>query len=81
MDEDVDNRKQHGESTLVVPGFIVIVLRIKRARPVEIDARARTDAAHGHQPERGWLGALSLLERIVQGPGNDSLTAQRRYPC
>ena len=51
IDEDIDIRKQHGESTLAVPGLIA--LHIKRARPVEIDARARTDAAHRHQPEGG----------------------------
>ena len=69
MDEDIDIRQQHGESTLAIPGFIV--LGLERSRPVETDARARTDAAYRHQPERGWLGALSLLERIVQGPGNE----------
>ena len=65
IDQDIDIRKQHGESTLAIPGFVV--LRIKRPRSVEINARARTNAAHRHQPERRRLGALSLLERIVQG--------------
>ena len=82
IDEDIDIRQQHGESTLAIPGFIV--LGLKRSRLVEIDARARTDAAYRHQPERGWLGALSLLERIVQGPGNERAHADApggRFPA
>ena len=31
----------------------LVVLDIERPRPVEIDAGTRSNAAHGHQPERG----------------------------
>ena len=61
--------EQHGESTLAIPGFIV--LGIERTRSVEVDARARPDTAHRHQPERRRVGALALLERVVQGLGNE----------
>ena len=69
IDGDIDLRKQHGESALAIPRFLV--LGIERTRSVEIDTRARTDAAHRHQPVRRRLGGLSLLERIVRSRGTE----------
>lgn len=82
IDEDIDIRKQHGASTPAVPGFIV--LGVKRARSVKIDAGARPDTAHRHQLERRRLGATSPFERIVQDPGNERAHADApggRFPA
>ena len=57
------------ESGLVIP-------RVERPWSVEIDSRARVDAAHGHHMERRLLHSLATLQGVVQRLGNKGADAE-----
>lgn len=68
--QDIYVGKQHLDSPIPMPEPDFVILRVKRSRPVEIDARTGANAAHGHQPERRRLRRLTPLQRVVQRLGD-----------
>jgi hypothetical protein len=67
--------KQHPWSPAPVPEPDLVILCVERPRPVEIDARAGMDPAHGHQPERRRLRRLATLQSVIQRFGNKGADA------
>lgn len=62
------------ESGLVIP-------RVERSRPVEVDSRTGMNAAYGDQTERWRLQRFATLQSIVQCPGNESAYADASGFC
>ena len=62
------------ESDLVIP-------RVERSRPVEVDSRTGMNAAHGDQTERWRLQRFATLQSIVQCLGNESAYADASGFC
>ena len=68
--QDIYVGKQHPGSPTHMPEPGFVILRVKRSRPVEIDARTGMNAAHGHQPERRELRRLTALQSVIQRLGD-----------
>ena len=56
------------------PGLVIP--RVKRPRPVEIDSGARMYAAHSHQMEQRRLKRLATLQGVVQRHGDEGAEAE-----
>ena len=70
IDQDIYVGKQHPESPAPVPEPGLVILRVERPRPVEIDARARLNPPHRHQPERRRLRPFATLQSVIQRLGD-----------
>ena len=73
--QDIDVGQQHPWSPAPVPEPGLVILRVERPRPVEIDAGAGKDAAHCHQPERRRLRTLMTLQGVIQRFGDKGADA------
>jgi len=76
--QDIYAGKQHPDSPSPMPEPGFVILRVKRSRPVEIDARTGANAAHGHQPERR---RLTTLQRVIQRLGDKRAYAHAAGFC
>jgi hypothetical protein len=58
-----------------VPKPDLVILRIERPRPVEVDSWAWADASHGHELERGRFRRFASLQGVVQRLGDEGADA------
>ena len=60
------------------PGLVI--LRVKRPRPVEVDSGARMYTAHGHQTKRRRLQRHATLQGVVQSHGDEGADVEAAGP-
>jgi len=70
IDQNIYVGKQHPESPAPVPKPGLVILRVECPRPVEIDARARVNTPHRHQPERRRLRPFATFQSVIQRLGD-----------
>ena len=80
-DQNIDVWEQQFELDTAGAEPELVVHCVQRTRPVEVDAWAWADSAHGHQPKRRRFRWLPPLQRVVQGSGDERAHADAAAGC